>query len=113
MTDASGLEVIGASVQVKGTSTGVITDFNGNFVLENVPEDAVIVVSYVGYRSQEVSAAGKSFLKIVLKEDTELLDEVVVVGYGIQKKSDITGAVASVKGDVLSKQSVGDVGQAL
>ncbi len=113
VTDASGLEVIGASVQVKGTSTGVVTDFDGNFVLENVPEEAVIVVSYVGYRSQEVSVAGKGFLKIVLKEDTELLDEVVVVGYGIQKKSDITGAVASVKGDVLSKQSVGDVGQAL
>lgn len=113
VADASGMTVIGASVQVKGTPTGVITDIDGNFVLENISEDAILLVSYVGYQTQEINTAGKDFVKVILKEDTELLDEVVVVGYGIQKKSDITGAVASVKGDVLAKQSVGDVGQAL
>lgn len=113
VSDMSGQTIIGASVMLKGSTKGVITDLDGNFVLENVPSDAVIIVSYMGYTTQEVKTAGKDFLKVVLKEDMELLDEVVVVGYGISKKSDITGSVASIKGDILSKQSVGDVGIAL
>ena len=111
--DASGMGIIGASVQVKGTSKGVITDMDGNFQLDNISDADVLVISYVGFHPEEVNVAGKDFLKVVLKEDMELLDEVVIVGYGIQKKSDITGSVASLKGDVLSKQPVGDVGTAM
>lgn len=108
--DAGGEPVIGASVLEKGTTNGGITDIDGRFTL-TVKEGALLQVSYIGYQTQEVRAAQAA--RITLKEDSELLDEVVVVGYGISKKSDITGAVASVKGDVLSKQPVGDVGQAL
>ena len=111
--DAQGAGIIGASIQLKGTSKGAITDLDGRFQLDNVPDDAVLVVSYVGYQTQELKAAGRTSLRVVLKEDMELLDEVVVVGYGISKKSDITGSVASLKGDVLAKQPVGDVGTAM
>lgn len=113
VVDLSGEPIIGASVLVKGTGNGVITDVDGNFTLIDIASDAVIIISYVGYQKQELNVAGKGNFRVALKEDTELLDEIVVVGYGISKKSDITGAVASVKGDVLSKQPVGDVGQAL
>ena len=108
--DANGEPVIGASILEKGTTNGGITDMDGKFAL-TVKEGAVLQVSYIGYQTQEVKAS--QAVRITMKEDAELLDEVVVVGYGISKKSDITGAVASVKGDLLSKQPVGDVGQAL
>lgn len=111
--DSNGEPIIGASVLVKGTATGVVTDVDGIFTLNNVGQNATIIVSYVGYQTQELKVSGKDNLRIALKEDTKLLDEIVVVGYGISKKSDITGAVASVKGDILSKQPVGDVGTAL
>lgn len=94
----NGESIIGANIKIEGTSIGTITDFNGNFELE-VPENAIITVSYIGYNTQEFSAAGKSSLNIILKEDTEILDEVVVVGYGVQKKVNLTGAVASVQFD--------------
>lgn len=110
--DSNNIPIIGASVLIKGTANGVITDVDGNFILNDVASDAVIVVSYVGYQTLEQVVKGK-YLRVVLKEDTKLLDEIVVIGYGISKKSDITGAVASVKGDVLAKQPVGDVGTAL
>lgn len=109
--DSSGEPVIGASVVVKGNNTmGTITDFDGNFMLD-VPAKSVLVVSYIGYVTQEVPTAGKNSLEIVLKEDTKTLDEVVVIGYGTQRKGDVTSSVASVKADNFVKGAVKDVGQ--
>ena len=109
--DSSGEPVIGASVIVKGNNTmGTITDFDGNFMLD-VPAKSVLVISYIGYVTQEVPTAGKNSLEIVLKEDTKPLDEVVVIGYGTQRKGDVTSSVASVKADNFVKGAVKDVGQ--
>lgn len=103
IVDAMGEPVIGASVQVKGTGTGVISDIDGNFTLSNVASDAVLVISYVGYQTQEVSVNGRSVINVTMKEDAEILDEVVVVGYGTQKKATLTGSVAMVEGDEVLK----------
>lgn len=109
--DSSGEPVIGASVVVKGNNTmGTITDFDGNFMLD-VPTKSVLVISYIGYVTQEVPTAGKKSLEIILKEDTKTLDEVVVIGYGTQRKWDVTSSVASVKADNFVKGAVKDVGQ--
>ena len=109
--DSSGEPVIGASVVVKGiNSMGTITDFDGNFMLD-VPTKSVLVISYIGYVTQEVPTAGKKSLEIILKEDTKTLDEVVVIGYGTQRKGDVTSSVASVKADNFVKGAVKDVGQ--
>lgn len=109
--DSSGEPVIGASVVVKGNNTmGTITDFDGNFMLD-VPAKSVLVISYIGYVTQEVPTAGKNSLEIVLKEDTKTLDEVVVIGYGTQRKGDVTSSVASVKADNFVKGAVKDVEQ--
>lgn len=109
--DSSGEPVIGASVVVKGNNTmGTITDFDGNFMLD-VPAKSVLVISYISYVTQEVPTAGKNSLEIVLKEDTKTLDEVVVIGYGTQRKGDVTSSVASVKADNFVKGAVKDVGQ--
>lgn len=96
VVDASGIPVIGANVMVKGTTNGTITDMNGKFVLE-VPEGAVLEVSYIGYTAQTIKVAGLKTLSITLKEDTQALDEVVVIGYGTTKRKDFTGSVSSVK----------------
>ncbi len=92
--DASGEPIIGASVVVKGTTNGTITDLDGKFVLD-VPANAVLSVSYVGYTTQEVKASNN--MNVVLSEDTEMLEEVVVVGYGTQKRKNFTGSVSTVK----------------
>ena len=94
VVDSNGLPVIGANVMIKGTSNGTITDVDGKFTLNDAT--GTLVVSYIGFQNQEIKIGNKKILNIVLKEDTELLDEVVVVGYGSVKKSDLTGAVASV-----------------
>lgn len=94
--DKTGETVIGASVLVKGTTNGTITDVDGNFTLKNVQEDAVLQVSFVGYKAQDVALKGQSNIKVTLEEDTEVLDEVVVIGYGSVKKSSLTGAVAKM-----------------
>ena len=96
--DAMGESVIGASVVVKGTTNGTITDFEGNFSIPNVKKGDIIEISFVGYKTQEVVWQGKT-LNIVLKDDTQALEEVVVVGFGSQKKADLTGAVSQVKMD--------------
>ena len=96
--------IIGASVVEKGTTNGVITDFDGNFALSVSPK-ATIIISYVGYATQEVPVNGKTNIRVTLKEDTEMLDEVVVVGYGTMKKSDMTGAISSVDVDDLVKRT--------
>lgn len=105
VVDANGEPIIGASVLVKGTTNGTITDFDGNFTLNNASK-GILVVSYIGYKTQEVPVNEKNLMKIILKEDTEVLDEVVVVGYGTQKKATLTGAVASVSGDILESRPV-------
>ena len=101
VTDAMG-PVIGANVLEKGTTNGVITDIDGNFTL-NVQPGATIVVSFIGYQPQEIVVGNQTSFKIQLKEDTELLDEVVVVGYGVQKKKLVTGATVQVKGEDIAK----------
>ena len=98
--DQNGESVIGASVVVKGTTNGGITGIDGDFIISNVKKGDVIVISFVGYAEQQIVWDGKP-MKVILKEDTETLDEVVVVGYGVQRKSSITGSIASVKSDKL------------
>ena len=108
VVDATGEAVIGASVKVLGGagSTGTITDFDGNYTLQNVPENAKLEFSYVGYTTQTIAVAGKTRIDVTLQEDRQLLDEVVVVGYGVQKKSDVTGAMASVSSEELKVRPV-------
>lgn len=110
--DGSGEPIIGASVVAKGTTNGTITDFDGNFTL-TIPSNATLQVSYIGYISQEIAVNGRSSISVSMKEDTEMLDEVVVVGYGVQKKSDVTGSVTSVSKDRLGKLPVTNVLQAV
>lgn len=110
--DETGETVIGASVLVKGTSNGTITDLDGNFVIQNVKKGDVIVVSYVGYKNVETVWDGTN-LRILLKSNAEELDEVVVVGYGVQKKVNLTGAVSSVKGEAFETRPVVDATQGL
>ena len=95
--DAAGEPMIGVSVIVDGTSIGGVTDLDGNFTIPNVPDNATLKVSYVGYREQKISVAGKSSLNITMKEDNQNLDELVVIGYAVQKKRDLTGSVSSIK----------------
>ena len=110
--DATGETVIGASVVEKGTTNGVITDFDGVFKL-TVSENAVLQISYIGYQTQEVKVSGKTTLDITLREDTEMLEEVVVVGYGAQKKESVIGAISQVTSkDLLSTPSA-NISQAI
>ena len=102
VNDDSGEPIIGASVVEKGTTNGTVTDFDGNFAL-NVKSGATLVVSYIGYTTQEIAVNGQSTINVTLKEDNALLDEVVVVGYGVQKKKLVTGATVQVKGDDIAK----------
>ncbi|MDY3070542.1 MAG: TonB-dependent receptor [Parabacteroides sp.] len=111
--DASNIPVIGANVIVKGTTNGTITDMDGRFSLQDVPENSVIKISYIGYLDQEISVSGKSSFEVLLKEDTQKLDEVVVVGYGTQAKKDITGSVAVVSTDDLKETPVSNFAEAL
>lgn len=113
VVDASGEPVIGASVVMKGTTTGTITDMDGNFTLPNATK-GILVVSFIGYKTQEIATDGKAPVNVTLKEDSELLEEVVVVGYGTQKKATLTGAVGMVNGDeVLKGRAASNVGTAL
>ena len=102
VTDSSGEPVIGANVVVKGTTNGTITDVDGKFSLE-IPDKAVLVISYIGYLTREVPVNGQSTVSAVLTEDTQALDEVVVVGYGTMRKSDVTGSIGVAKGEELTK----------
>ena len=109
--DKTGEPMIGVNVLVKGTTNGTITDFDGNFTIPDVPGNATLVVSYIGYLTKEVKAGQN--LTIVLEEDNKTLDEVVVIGYGTVKRRDLTGAVASVTGEKLAANPVANVAQAL
>lgn len=113
VVDVNGRPVIGASVIVKGNaSKGTITDLDGNFSLANVTK-GILIVSYVGYQSQEVSFDSSKTLKVILQEDSEMLDEVVVVGYGTSKKSDLTGSLTSVKSQDIEKMPVTNIATAM
>ncbi|WP_286075667.1 TonB-dependent receptor [Parabacteroides goldsteinii] len=103
--DEKGELVIGANVSVKGTTIGTITDIDGRFSL-NVPENAILLISYIGYTDQEIKTENKTQIDILLEEDTQTLDEVVVVGYGTQKKVNLTGAVTAVSGKEMTKRPV-------
>ena len=113
IVDATGEPVIGASVMVKGTSTGAVTDFNGHFTIDKAPANAQLVVSYVGYRTQTLPLDGRSSFNVTLEEDKQLLDEVVVVGYGVQRKSDVTGALTRVGEKELNAKPVSNAFEAL
>lgn len=96
ITDATGESMIGVNVLVKGTTNGNITNLDGEYTIDNVSNNDVLVISYIGYLTQEISVGNQSLINIVLVEDSQALEEVVVVGYGVQKKSDLTGAISSV-----------------
>ena len=112
VVDEKGEAIIGANIIVKGTSTGTVSDIDGHFTL-NVPVDAILTFTYIGYNPIEISVNGKNSFNIVLKEDTKQLDEVVVVGYGTQKKANLTGAVDMISGEVFENRSVSNISQAL
>lgn len=112
VVDPNGEAVIGANVLVKGTTNGTITDMDGKFSLE-VPEGAMLLVSYIGYGDYETKVGNQSNLSITLKEDSQALDELVVVGYGTMKKKDLTGAVGAVKGDDLASRRTTQLSTAL
>lgn len=111
--DAAGESVIGASVLIKGSTVGTITDLDGRFTLTEVEKGTVVEISYIGYVSQSVVVKDGSLLNIILKEDTETLEEVVVVGYGVQKKSVVTASIAKVSSDDLGKSAPVRVDNAL
>lgn len=110
--DAKGEPIIGANVRVKGSTLGTITDLDGVFSLD-VPENAILEVSYIGYESQTVHVADKTQFSFILKEDTEVLEDVVVIGYGSVKKSNLTGAVASVKMEEVPQTATTEVSNLL
>ena len=111
--DNNGDPVIGASIQVKNTGIGTITDYNGQFSLNNVPENGILIISYIGYDTEEIPVNKKKNLQIVMKENTKQLEEIVVVAYGTAKKSSFTGSAEVVKQDRIEKRVVADVSKAL
>jgi len=113
VTDNSGVPLPGVSVVIKGTSSGVITDVNGSYALLKVPENAVVVFSFVGMKRQEIVAAGKTRIDLVMQEDALDIEEVVAVGYGTQKKTNLSGAVSQVSSKTLENRSVTSIGQGL
>ena len=110
--DESGEPVIGASVKVVGSRGGGVTDANGHFTVQ-AAGNAQLEISYVGYTTQKVNVSGRQNVQVTLLEDVNSLDDVVVIGYGVQKKSDLSGAVASVSGDAIKNLATEDAGAAL
>ncbi|MCD8080824.1 MAG: TonB-dependent receptor [Bacteroides sp.] len=113
VVDESGEPLIGVSIHIKGTTQGTITDINGNFSVDASSGDEVFIVSYIGYKTQELRVGDRQQLHIVLESDNEILDEVVVVGYGVVRKSDLTGAVGSVKAETISAKGSTSVMESL
>lgn len=109
VNDTNGEPLIGVTIQIEEENRGTVTDIDGNFTLLNVPTDAILEVTYVGMNPQRIQLAGRSSFVIVMEEDSELLDELVVVGYGTQKKIHMTGAVSQVSGEVLKKAPTGNI----
>ena len=113
VADESGETLVGVTVQIQGTATGTVTDVDGNFMIPNVPRNAVLEVSYVGMQTEVIHVNGRTLINVVLTEDTEMLEEVVVVGYGTMRRSDLTGAVAVVSAEELSTKPVTNAFEAL
>ena len=113
VVDVNGNPIIGASVLVKGTTNGMVTDVDGNFVLRNVLPDALLEFSFVGYKKQEINVNQQTVINVTLQEDTEMLDEVVVVGFGTQKKINLTGATASIGEATFKPRALSSVTQYL
>ncbi|MDR1403517.1 MAG: carboxypeptidase-like regulatory domain-containing protein, partial [Tannerellaceae bacterium] len=113
VTDQTGDPMIGVNVILKGSSTGVVTDLSGAFFITVPRAESVLTVSFIGYKSQEITVGRLRDIKIVLEEDRLALDEVVVVGYGVQKRSELTGAIASVKPDDIKDVSAKSMSEAL
>lgn len=113
ITDERGEPIIGATIVVKGTSNGAITDLDGNFSLGGVPSDAIIAISYIGYQNREMSVKDRNTFAVTLVEDAKQLDEVVVVGYGTQSKTRVTGSIASLKNDQIKDMPVTSFEQAI
>ena len=113
VTNGEGEALIGVTVRVTGTSIGTITDVDGNFMLPNVPTNAALEVSYVGMLSQTVALEGRNSIRVILVEDTELLDEIVVVGYGTMRREAVTGSVSSIQSDDIREISTGNLTSAL
>ena len=111
--DDTGEGAIGATIRVEGTTNGTIADFDGNFSLENVKVGQSIVVGYIGFRTETIAVTSQAPINVTLRTDDELLDEVVVVGYGAQKKSNISGAVSTVKADELPRAASASLGEML
>ena len=112
LSDSDGEPMVGVAVSEKGTTNGTITDADGNFSIK-VDDGAVLTISYMGFTTQNVKPVGNSPIQIELVEDSKLLDDVVVVGYGVQRKSDLTGSVASIKADEIKNLSTTDAAAAL
>src|SRR5690606_1957332 len=112
VVDSKGIGIPGATVIVEGTTTGTATDVDGNFSLD-IPEGAILLISFIGYQSQRITIENQSTLNIVLEEDMSSLDEVVVVGYGTQKKVNLTGAVSTISSAEIVNQPVGQTSMAL
>ena len=113
ITDERGEEIIGASVMVKGTTNGTISDASGKFSI-SVPEKGTLVISYIGYQSQEIPIGNETSLQIRLEESLQALDEVVVVGYGTQKKASLTSAISQIRGeDAFKDRGINNVTVAL
>lgn len=113
IVDETGIPVIGASVLVRGSSNGTITDMDGNFSIADVPQDAMIDISYIGYKTLAFKATDKALANVVLKEDTEVLEEVVVVGYGTAKKANLSGSVAQISSKEIEHRISANTGSAL
>ena len=113
VTDTSGTTLPGTSVSVKGSTNGTITNNSGNYSLINIPEKATLVFSFIGMKSQEIAVDGKSTINVILNDDNVGIDEVVVVGYGTQKRQNVTGAVSQISGKELLKAPVGNISNML
>jgi TonB-dependent starch-binding outer membrane protein SusC len=113
IVDSNGELLIGATIIEKGTTNGTQADFDGNFSLENVKSDGILVVSYVGFKTVEISINGQSNINVALEIDSDELEEIVLIGYGSQKKSDLTGSVGKVNADQLAERQIASVNQAL
>src|SRR5690606_6231212 len=113
VTDENGQGLPGVSILIKGTQRGMITDTDGRFTIDVPNGNAVLVFSYVGYQTQEIEVGNNTTLNVILEVDEKSLEEVVVVGYGVQKKANLTGAVDQVSGDNLHNRPIANVSRAL
>ena len=111
--DAAGEPLIGVNVSIKGTTVGTISDLDGNYVLQAPNSNSIVVFSFIGYKREEVAVGSKTVINMTLQDDTQLIDEVVVVGYGVQKKVTVTGAVASVGGEELKASPTTNLSNAM